>query len=630
MKNANDIYINGKRIRIDPRQAIGKGGEADIYDTGQGQALKLFKSPTHPDFASDSVAREAARARLEEHQQKLRQFPLNLPSRVLTPQTLATADASGHQIVGYVMPLMRDAEVLLRFGERAYRESSSIEPNQVVTIYQDLHATVTQIHRSGVVIGDFNDLNVLIRPGETEAFLIDADSFQFSPFLCRVFTARFLDPTLVDPAANSLVPALPYNANSDWHAFCVMLMQGLLYVEPYGGVYRPQDPAQRMAHHLRPLHRITVFHAEVRYPRPALPLETLPDELLHFFQQVFERDRREPFPRVLLDNLRWMKCLACGASHARGPCPFCHVAPAAVRQTIVVRGSVTATRLFSTGGVILCVTSQQGKLRYLFHENGQFKREDGAVVAQGALDAQTRFGIHGAATLIGRQGQIVVLRADAAPQRISAESYGIRPNFALNQQHIYWAQDGQLWRDGQLGPQYIGDVLARQTLFWCGPDFGFGFYRAGNLSVAFLFNAERVGINDSVTLPPLQGQLLDATCVFTPNRCWLFLSLQEKGQLINRCHVIRPDGGLEASAEDRQGDGSWLGSGLHGKCAGGKFLLAPTDDGIVRVEVEGSALVVTKTFPDTEPFVHATSQLFPAPDGVFAAGTRDIHKLTIH
>jgi hypothetical protein len=85
-----------------------------------------------------------------------------------------------------------------------------------------------------------------------------------------------------------------------------------------------------------------------------------------------------------------------------------HVAPADGRRTIVVRGSVTATRLFSTSGVILCVASRQGKLRYLFHEKGQFKREDGSVIAQGALDARMRFGIHGEATLIGRQGQIIV------------------------------------------------------------------------------------------------------------------------------------------------------------------------------------------------------------------------------
>lgn len=629
MKTTNEVYVNGKRRRIDPRQAIGKGGEADIYDIGQGQALKLFKSPAHPDFATDAVVREAARKRLEEHQKKLRQFPSHLPPRVIAPQLLATADAAGSQITGYVMPLLQGAEVLLRFGDRAYRESSGIEPNDVVEICKDLHATVTQVHRSGVVIGDFNDLNVLVPPGKKEAFLIDADSFQFNAFLCQVFTTRFLDPTLVDPAATTLVPSLPHNADSDWYAFCVMLMQCLLYVEPYGGLYRPKDTTQRMAHHLRPLHRITVFHAEVRYPKPALPLETLPDDLLQFFQQVFEKNRREPFPRALLDNLRWTGCLACGATHARGQCPFCHVAPAAVQQTIVMRGSVTATRLFSTSGVILCVASQGGKLRYLFHENGQFKREDGTVVAQGELDGQTRFGIRGEDTLLGRQDQIIMLRPGAVPQRLSADSYGFQPFFAVNQQHVYWAQDGQLWHDGQLGPDYIGDVLTRQTLFWCGPEFGFGFYRAGNLSVAFIFDAEKTGINDSVPLPALHSQLLDATCVFTPNRCWLLLSVQEQGQLLNRCFVIRQGGTLEASAEATQGDGSWLGSGLHGKCAGGTFLLAPTDDGIVRVEVDGSTFSVTKTFPDTEPFVHAENQLFPGSDGLYVAGPHDIHALKI-
>lgn len=188
---ADDIFINGKKWRLDPRRVIGKGGEADIYDIGKGQALKLFKAPEHPDFAMDSCARQTAQERIAEHQKKLRQFPRNLPPKVIAPQGLAT-DAKGQKIVGYTMPLLGNAEVLLRYGERAFRESGGIEGNQVVAILRDLHATVEAIHRAGAVIGDFNDLNVLVPHGETQAFVIDADSFQFAPFLCRVFTARFL------------------------------------------------------------------------------------------------------------------------------------------------------------------------------------------------------------------------------------------------------------------------------------------------------------------------------------------------------------------------------------------------------------------------------------------------------
>ena len=44
------IMIDGKVHHIKPSQAIGKGGEADIYLLGNGQAVKIFKSPDHPDY----------------------------------------------------------------------------------------------------------------------------------------------------------------------------------------------------------------------------------------------------------------------------------------------------------------------------------------------------------------------------------------------------------------------------------------------------------------------------------------------------------------------------------------------------------------------------------------------------
>ena len=55
-----------------------------------------------------------------------------------------------------------------------------------------------------------------------------------------------------------------------------MLMQCLLFVGPYGGVYRPKDPAHRVRE-ARPVHRMTIFHPEVQYPKPAIPYGTLPE-----------------------------------------------------------------------------------------------------------------------------------------------------------------------------------------------------------------------------------------------------------------------------------------------------------------------------------------------------------------
>ncbi len=55
-----DVYINGKKINLSPQKTIGKGGEADIFDIGNGQAAKIFKQPNHPDYQGQPFAQQAA------------------------------------------------------------------------------------------------------------------------------------------------------------------------------------------------------------------------------------------------------------------------------------------------------------------------------------------------------------------------------------------------------------------------------------------------------------------------------------------------------------------------------------------------------------------------------------------
>ena len=115
-----EVFVAGKRHRLNPSNAIGKGGEADVYDIGNGLVLKLFKPPSHPDLVGDPAAQHAARMRLAEHQRKLPVFPKNLPARVVSPQALAT-DSKG-LVVGYTMPYLKGAEVLLRYTQRKFRQ----------------------------------------------------------------------------------------------------------------------------------------------------------------------------------------------------------------------------------------------------------------------------------------------------------------------------------------------------------------------------------------------------------------------------------------------------------------------------------------------------------------------------
>jgi H/ACA ribonucleoprotein complex subunit 3 len=616
------VYLNRKKLNLSPSKSIGKGGEADIFDIGKEQVLKVFKQPNHPDFTGFKLEQQMATIRLDEHQKKLPAFPKDLPPRVVSPVDLAT-NKNGSRILGYSMRFLKGYEVLLRYADRGYRQAG-ISNDLVVKTFADLHTTVKGIHDKNVVVGDFNDLNIMVKNGE--AYVIDADSFQFGPYTCKVFTEKFVDPILCDPRDTKPMLVKLFNSDSDWYAFAVMLMQSLLFVGPYGGIYKPSDKKKRINHATRPLKRITIFDKEVKYPKPATHFSVLPDDLLQHFHRVFKEDMRGQFPDNLLGTVRWTTCSGCGMTHARRSCPGCaRYSPSAVVET--VRGRVTCTRAFQTSGMIVFATIQGDRLRYLYHEGGEFKREDGVSAIKGDIRPTMRFRIQGRSTLVGEKGRLVVL-SPGNTEKLAVDSIGSLSLFEANDKRYYWITDGRLMRSSQLGPKYVGDVLTDQTLFWVGSQFGFGFYRAGNFNVGFVFNSEASGINDSVKLPPVPGQLIDATCYFAGNWAWFIISTRDKGKTINKCMIIKSDGSVNESAETTDGDGSWLGS-VRGKCAAGKFLLAATDDGIARVEPDGGTLSVVKEFPDTEPFVDSGCHLFASKAGLFVVSRREIKSLKI-
>ncbi len=615
------VYLNGQVVSLNPSDAIGKGGEADVYAIG-GQAIKVFKPPNHPDYAGQSGAQEGARRRIAEHQQKLRHFPGTLPSRVVAPSALVT-DKPGQRIEGYAMPLVKGAEPLLRYADAAYRQALGYPT--VTQVFKDLHRTVSTLHRQNVVIGDFNDLNVLVK-GQ-HAYLINADSFQFAPYLCTVYTARFLDVLLAAANATAVELTRPYRPESDWYAYAVLLMQSLLGVDPYGGLYRPKDSADRVPHPLRPLKRITVFHPEVRYPKPAAPYGALPDELLERFTQVFEHDLRDEFPADLLE-LDWRTCPTCKLVHARATCPVCTTAGPTTVPVTSVRGRVTARTVFTTDGRILATAVQGGALHVLYHERGEVRREDGSVVTRDRQQATARYRLMGKASVIGEGSRLAIYQPGQPPTYRQADTLDAETSFDATNRSLHWIRTGQLMRQGKFGDEYVGDVLEGQTRIWTGSPWGFGYYRAGALTGAFIFHRDRPGINDRVALPPVAGQQVDAEMISGPDRIWFFLTVREGGRTLNRCYLLKPDGELVATAETDAEDGTWLGT-IHGHVAIGKFVLAATDEGVVRVEAASSRLAVTKTFPDTEPFVSGESILRAANDGLYVVDDRLIRHLII-
>jgi hypothetical protein len=621
------VYVNNQAVTLSPSMVIGQGGEAVIYRLKGGDVLKLYHAPDDPVFAGDKLAQVAAQLRLDEQQAKLPAFPRALPSQVVAPQGLARATATGGRIIGYTMPYLQDMEVLMSYADKRFRDSHGIDANDVIAIFRNLHNAVSAIHQAKVVIGDFNDLNVLVDNHQTP-FLVDADSMQFARFPCRTFTARFVDPLHCAP--DKLVLQSPHDEQTDWYAYATMLFQSLLLLNPYyGGVHRPKSGPQ-IRGDARVLQRLTVMSPDVIYPKSAIPLSSLPDDVMDYFMHVYGQDQRGMFPERLLDNLRWTVCISCGLWHARAVCPSC-AAPGVVRQIISRRGTVTATRLFQTPGQIVFATSQAGTVRYLYHEHGTYKREGDRTVVRGPLDGHIRVRLSGDRTLIARGNQLVTFQPDGTNLARPVDTVGTLPIFDSSSRHTYWIDQGRLQHEGKLAPLTIGTVLHGQTLLWAGEHFGFGFYRAGSLTRGFVFDAVNPGINDSVPLPVLRGTLIDAACAFDVHHVWFMLSMQEEGVIRRYCYVVTDKAEIVATSTADQGDGSWLGDGIRGRMAAGDHLYAATDSGIVRIGfTAGKSLAIDSEFPDTEPFVTAETQLLASHEGILAVSTRTITLLQIN
>ncbi|HUH12194.1 MAG TPA: hypothetical protein VMK65_03755, partial [Longimicrobiales bacterium] len=293
-----------------------------------------------------------------------------------------------------------------------------------------------------------------------------------------------------------------------------------------------------------------------------------------------------------------------------------------------VRGRVIATRVADAPGPLLAAAFCSDRLCWLARGPRGLVREDGAVVAPGALGRDGRIRMRPGATWMAAAGRLLELRAGKPPRETALDALAGPAAFDANERHVYWLADGALWRDESTGPARIGEVARGQSALWVGPRFGFGFYRAGEMTVSFVFDARARGLNDGVRVPRLPGQLVWADAFFSERLCWFATETRERGRAVRRLCVVTADGSVEAAASSEDGEAAWW-EGLAGACAAGAHLFVPTDEGIVRLTLDGGVIRQSAEFPDTEPFVSGARRLLSGPGGLHVIAGTEILRLEI-
>lgn len=609
------VTVGGKRVDLDDKDLLGMGGEARVYRFSD-LALKIYHAV---DPKLPAAERSLQEKLLDEKLSKIQAFPSGLDPFVVTPIDLVT-DVRGRPI-GYSMRAIPDAHDLACLSQRSWREG--VVSNELVgRLFLRLHDSLSTLHGRHVVVGDLNDSNVLFTCGgkpvrTVDPWFIDADSMQFGPYGCVVGHERFLDPRLY---GTDLTASRVFSPETDWYAFSVLVFASLVYVHPYGGIHPKYPTLLRRAEG-----RVSVLHSGVTLPRAAVTPRILPDDLVTWFEEVFDRDRRGPFPPALL-GMRWTRC-SCGLEHARSVCPVCSTKTMVSVATVLSSGRCQARVVLKTDGRVLHAV-YQGGLRYVYCERGRTLREDGSVVTDEISDPGARFVLSGSSTWIGVGSRLSRFSGAAAVETSSTETLGSLPIFDANGTGVFRLEDG--WIVDVVRGIRIGQVLQNQTWMKVGGTLGVGFYRAGLITVGFLFRTDRPGLM-LLSMPPIRGRLLDAHAVFDDHHALLLVSTENNGVTTNAMHLFAEDGRKLASASGSPQETRMLAS-LRGKALFNGQVVCSTDDGLLLLKVDSviGRFDETKLFGDTRGFVDTTTDILPGPGGsVYVVTTKEIVHLTL-
>lgn len=286
---------------------VGQGGEASVYQV-QGQQETLVK-----------VFEPAPRANYEQKLGWMIAHPPENPTRSLSHPSLAWPSElvydSNQRLAGYLMPYIRQAVPVLEVFNPRRRAAvlPEFDARYLYRVARNLSAAVAALHRSGYVVGDLNESNVLVNPSALVT-LIDTDSFQvqerqdgrFVVHYCPVGKLEYTPPELLGKNMKE-VTRLPEHDN---YALAVLVFQLLMegnhpFRAQWLGSGEPPPLEKRVGMGLFPY--MVNRPGPVRPPQNAPALKTLPPLIAGLFKACFIDGHQDPICRP--SSLDWRNAL---------------------------------------------------------------------------------------------------------------------------------------------------------------------------------------------------------------------------------------------------------------------------------------------------------------------------------
>ena len=335
----------GKRIPLGIR--IGSGGEGEVFKLPDqaGKVAKLYR--TGSPLCCDKQERKL---KLLIEKQAASYMDQKLVA-TLPEELLYTEDG---KFIGYIMPQCNSTVKIYSVERETDRKQlfPAMTYTGLIAIAYNLASVVAHLHKNDVIIGDFNQNNILVNADGTVC-LIDCDSFDVTDpisgehFPCTVGYAELLAPEL----QTKQLSRERFTKECDYFTLAIHIFRLLmLNADPFSST--PSQTSSRSTEKSTPANGIydAILNGECVYvrsiPHKTIPswsmtMEFLPKQIQELFGRVFDYDANSfrqkiahrPTPvqwKIALLEFHRMQTVTCpkDPSHVYmaslgASCPFC-------------------------------------------------------------------------------------------------------------------------------------------------------------------------------------------------------------------------------------------------------------------------------------------------------------------
>jgi len=251
------IQGKNKKVKFTQNDFVAKGGEGSVYRVGD-IVYKIYEDPS-------KMIPEA----------KIKELNIINGDNIIKPINLILD--SSNQIVGFTMRYVR-GEALCKLFTNDFRNRNNITDDMTLELIENIKNSIYNIHQSGCLIVDGNELNYMVDHSFIIPYFIDINSWQTPSFPATAIMASVRDWNTKS-----------FSKITDWFSFAIVTFQLFVGIHPYKGKhknYKKNDFQKRV------MDNVSVFNKSVRIPPAARSFDLIPSCYRDWYFDLFENGKR--------------------------------------------------------------------------------------------------------------------------------------------------------------------------------------------------------------------------------------------------------------------------------------------------------------------------------------------------